>query len=107
MMPVRHHDLPEEDRVRLRCPNDGCTVEVADGLVGAGVRCPLCQQFLPAAPYDPKVGDLELPPTKPAGAPAAAQQPAPTKPAPPEKRLYAGLPPLAVLFGVRQGHGTA
>jgi hypothetical protein len=91
--------------VRLRCPHDGCTIEVADDLAGAQVRCPQCEQFLLVEPPFPEGPKLELPPKKPAGAPAPEKPAGPARPGPVEKRLHAGLPPLAVLLGVREGRG--
>ena len=72
--------------LRLRCPHQGCAIEVADDMVGARIRCPHCAQLLFVNPEPQQSTDVT---------------------ATPEHRLYAGLPPLAVMLGVREGRGPA
>jgi hypothetical protein len=36
--------------MRLRCPHQGCSIEIADDMVGARIRCPHCEQLLFADP---------------------------------------------------------
>jgi hypothetical protein len=87
--------------IQLRCPDDGCVVDVAD-MLGATVYCPHCQRALDVDAHhhhvqaDPPVLSLSL------GSEAGAE---PSKPAGPEDGLYAGMPPLAIMLGVREGRG--
>jgi hypothetical protein len=75
--------------MRLRCPNQGCSIEVADDMVGARIRCPHCEQLLFV---DPAFQEG-----------AAGQQTAPNESALLENRLYAGVPPLSVMLALRGG----
>jgi hypothetical protein len=76
--------------MRLRCPHHGCPIDVADDMLGARIRCPHCEELLFV---DPRYQE---------GAPAAPE-PKPPEPAGPEHRLYAGMPPLAVMLAIRAG----
>jgi hypothetical protein len=90
--------------IRLRCPHNGCSIEVADDRLGARIRCPRCDQFLFADLQYLEGADLELPGQEPAAAPEPA--PKPDAPARGEKRLRAGPPPLSLLLGLREGRGS-
>lgn len=90
--------------LRLRCPHHGCSIDVADDKIGEWMRCPQCQQLLIVDPKhiehptaQPEAPDLALH--------AGSKRP-PDKPDQGENRLYAGLPPLAVMLGIRQGRGA-
>jgi hypothetical protein len=89
--------------LRLRCPNQGCLLELPDEMMGQRARCPHCEQFLvvesrllvetgvsasPLPSFD--LGPKE----KRAGAAAGN-----------DTSVYAGLPPLAVMLGIRKGRG--
>jgi DNA-directed RNA polymerase subunit RPC12/RpoP len=73
--------------MRLRCPHQGCSIEVADDMLGARIRCPHCDQLLfvdPAFQED-------------------AAAPAPIEAGNLENRLYAGVPPLSLMLALRAG----
>jgi hypothetical protein len=78
--------------MRLRCPNQGCLIEVPDDMLGARMRCPQCGQLFFADARDRE---------------DASPPPAPPGPVASEHRLHEGLPPLAKMLAVRAGRGPA
>lgn len=76
--------------IHLRCPHHGCSIEVADDMLGARIRCPHCEQLLFVEP--PNLQSPEPPPSAPPEVPHA---------------VAAGMPPLAAMLGIRAGHGRA
>ncbi len=70
--------------IRLRCPHHGCPIDVADDMLGARIRCPHCAQLLFVEAQN------EEPSDPPPDAPHA---------------VAAGMPPLAAMLGIREGHG--
>jgi hypothetical protein len=89
--------------MRLRCPHQGCSIDVPDDMVGARMRCPHCEQLLFVDPQYMEGAAGQIPAT----APDAEKKPLPGEPARPEARLFAGMPPLALMLAMREGRGPA
>jgi hypothetical protein len=93
--------------MRLRCPHNGCSIEVADDMVGARIRCPHCEQLLFVDRQYEEGAAEPLGAEIPTLAPDSEQKPQSSEPARPEARLYAGMPPLALMLAIREGRGSA
>ncbi len=91
--------------MRLRCPHQGCSINVADDLVGARIRCPHCEQFLVVDPRYQEAACEQVQPGMPSL--SLGPEPRPAEPANPEHRVHAGLPPLSVMLAVRAGRAPA
>jgi hypothetical protein len=89
--------------MRLRCPHHGCSIEVADDMLGARIRCPHCQELLFVDPqYQENAAEQAE-----ANDPSTAVEPVPDDSADLDKRLYAGIPPLSLMLAVREGRAPA
>jgi hypothetical protein len=89
--------------MRLRCPNQGCSIEVPDDMIGTRIRCPHCDQFLLAdlryrEEDSQRYQHLSLDPPSKSGHGEPAQL---------EHGLREGLPPLALMLAVRAGKGAS
>jgi hypothetical protein len=84
--------------IRLRCPHHGCTIEVADDMLGARIRCPHCDQLLFVDPQHQQS-------TSPPPSDAVTSNPRAGESADVAQSIAEGLPPLAVLLGIREGRG--
>src|SRR5258708_34980971 len=104
---ILHGDIAGDGPMRLRCPHNGCSIEVADDMVGARICCPTCEQLLFA---DRQYLEGAAGPIGAENTTLAAdleQKPGFSEPARPEGRLYAGMPPLAQMLAIREGRGSA
>lgn len=90
--------------MRLRCPHNGCSIEIADDMVGARIRCPKYEQLLFV---DRQYLEGAAGPIGAESTPDREQKPRPGKSARPEASLYAGMPPLALMLAIREGRGSA
>jgi hypothetical protein len=91
--------------IRMRCPHQGCPINVADELAGKRIRCPHCEQFLVVDAADRRGASEQIqavPPTPPL---ELEPRPSRPRPDPAEDRLYEGLPPLSVMLALREGRG--
>jgi len=63
--------------MRLRCPHNGCSIEIADDMVGARIRCPNCEQLLFVDRQDVEGAAGQIGAEQPTIAPDSEQKPSP------------------------------
>jgi len=90
--------------MRLRCPDQGCSISVPDELLGTKIRCPLCGSLILV---DARDRDLSVEQFKPGDPSVTPESEAAKKEAPDlENRIYDGLPPLSVMIALRKRQGA-
>jgi hypothetical protein len=90
--------------MRIRCPHHGCSIEVPGDFAGKWIRCPQCAQSVFVEPRGSDDANIQIQPSMSLELDPRA---GPTSGETTEKRVHAGLPPLSIMLGLREGRGRA
>jgi hypothetical protein len=98
--------LTNEDRMRLRCPQKNCPIDVPDDLVGVRIRCPHCGAWLDVDEKYREPSDEQIQASMPVlSFDTKAPKPKPAEPIKLENQIYDGLPPLSLMIALHQRKG--